>query len=376
VVAWSVTEPELIRRLLSDPRISKDARAHWPALREGRIPQDWPLHPLVSVRNMFTSDGEDHRRLRRLVTHAFTPRRVEAMRPSVERITAELLDRLAALPPGRTADLHADFAYALPTRLVLDLFGVPEEQRPEVRRVMDAVLTTAVDPQEAAANAKDLYAAMHALVAAKREAPGDDMTSGLIAARDDDSGSRLTEEELISTLILMIGAGAETTVNLIGNAVVALLSNPGQLAAVRAGRADWDDVVEEALRAVPPVMHLPMRFPTCDITLDDGTVLRKGDPVLIAFGAPGRDPAVHGPTADDFDVTRADKSHLAFGHGAHYCLGAGLARLEAGIALPALFGRFPGLALAVPPEQLHPQPSFINPGYRAIPAVPRPRDGG
>jgi cytochrome P450 len=210
------------------------------------------------------------------------------------------------------------------------------------------------------------------LVAAKRESPGDDLTSGLIAARDDQDDTALSEQELLDTLVLMVSAGHETTVNLIDNAVHALLTRPEQLAHVREGRAGWDDVVEETLRADAPVASLPLRYAVEDIVLSElggpeGTVITKGEAILASYAAAGRDPERHGKDADQFDVTRADKEHLAFGHGVHRCLGAPLGRLEALIALPALFDRFPGLRLAVPAEELTSVDSFISNGHRALP---------
>jgi cytochrome P450 len=243
--------------------------------------------------------------------------------------------------------------------------GVPDDARPELHRIVDSLFVTTTTPEEAIANQGRLYQILNDLVAAKRVAPGDDLTSGLIAARDEDD-ARLSEAELVDTLIMMIAAGHETTVNLLDQAVTALLTHPDQLRLVTSGERTWTDVIEESLRWQAPVANLPLRYAVEDLDLD-GVTIRRGDAILAGFAAAGRDPALHGDTAGEFDLTRADKTHLSFGHGVHYCLGAPLARIEAEVALPALFGRFPALALAVPADELEPVRSFISNGHRALP---------
>jgi 2-hydroxy-5-methyl-1-naphthoate 7-hydroxylase len=221
-------------------------------------------------------------------------------------------------------------------------------------------------PEETLAAFQRLQQILRELVAEKREHPGDDLSSALIAARDDTSP--LSEEELVDTLALFVSAGHETTVNLLGNAIVAMLTHPDQLGLVRGGDVTWQEVIEETLRNQAPVPNLPLRYAVEDIDLGDGVTLRAGEAILACYGAAGRDPLVHGPDSDRFDVTRAAKTHLAFGYGVHHCLGAPLARLEAAIALPALFERYPDLTLAAEPGELLPLESFVSNGYRALPA--------
>ncbi|MEV5711619.1 cytochrome P450 [Actinoallomurus sp. NPDC052274] len=369
VVAWAVTGHDALKRLLADPRVSKDPRRHWTRWKNGEITPDWPLYIWVAVENMFTAYGADHRRLRGIISHAFTPRRTAALRPSVEEITADILDRLAALPDGR-ADLREAFAYPLPIEVICRLMGVPDEPRARIRGDVDVIFTTSATAEQAQAAHQDIWAVLAELVAAKRRAPGDDLTSALITTRDED-GSRLTEDELVGTLMLMISAGHETTVNLLDHAVTALLTHPGQLALARKGDVAWADVIDEALRWQAPVANLPLRYAVEDIQVGDVTIVR-GDAILASYAAAGRDPGTHPADPERFDVTRPDKEHLSFGHGAHYCLGAPLARMEAEIAIPALFDRFPDLALAVDPSELEHLPSFISNGHRTLPVVLRP----
>lgn len=362
VVAWSVTGYELLRDLLSDPRVSKDARQHWPALAE--VSADWPLLVWVNVRNMFTAYGADHKRLRSLVTQAFTARRIATLKPWITRIVTDLLDGLAALPADEPVDLRENFAYPVPIEVICHLFGVPDSARGRLRHSVDVFFRTSASQEAMLAAYQDIHSIFTELVAAKRENPGEDLTTALIAAQDD--GARLDETELIDTLILFISAGHETTVNLLDQAITALLTHPDQLALLRAGQVSWTDAIEETLRWQAPVANLPLRYAVEDIAVA-GVVIRQGDAILAGYAAAGRDPALHGYDADAFDVTRKDKAHLAFGYGAHFCIGAPLARLEAAIALPALFERFPDMTLATPPDALRHLDSFISNGHRSLP---------
>jgi cytochrome P450 len=365
VLAWSINSYATIKALLSDPNVTKSARNHWPAFINGQIPPDWEMISWIAMDNMVTAYGKDHVRLRRLVGKAFTSRRTEAIRPRVIELTNQLLDGLAAAEPGEAVDLRERFAYPLPARMVADLIGMSEEARAATAKVIDMMVDTTVTPEQAQAVLAGWRGAMDDLIAVKRREPGEDITSDLIAARDED-GSRLSEQELADTIFAILGAGSETTINFLDNAVTALLTHPDQLELVRSGAATWDDVIDETLRVESPLAHLPLRYAVQDIELD-GVTIPKGDPILVNYSAVGRDPALHGDTAGDFDITRADKEHLSFGHGPHFCLGAGVARLVATTGLSSLFERFPDLALAVPREELLPLPTFIMNGHRSLP---------
>ncbi|GAA2047566.1 cytochrome P450 [Catenulispora yoronensis] len=375
--AWSVADPAVLKALLVDPRVSKDAAAHWPKFPDEIIGK-WPLALWVGVSNMFTAYGAEHRRLRRLVSPAFAARRVAALAPRIEEMTDGLLDALAATPRGEQVDLREQLAVPLPIQVISSLMGLPAAAQQAFRGLVDAVFDTTLSPEEAGANAVKLYEVLAGLVAEKRQNPGDDMTSLLIAARDDEDdegdGSALTEQELLDTLLLIISAGYETTVNLIDQGITTLLTHPEQRAKVDAGQAGWQDVVEETLRFEAPVAHLPLRYAVEDIELPGDLTIRKGEAILASYGAVGRHPDLHGATADEFDVTRSDKDHLAFGHGVHFCLGAQLARMEAATVLSKLFQRFPDLAF-VPDAELVPVESLISNGHQVLPVILEPAAG-
>ncbi|MFD5034297.1 cytochrome P450 [Streptomyces sp. NPDC058405] len=367
VPAAVVLGHEALKEFIGHPDVAKNAR-HFTALQEGRIPDGWPLKTFATVQGMVTADGDDHRRLRSLVSKAFTVRRVEALRPGVERLTAELLDGLAtaAAENGGVADLREHFALPLPMSVISELLGVKEEFRDRLHVLSTLVVSTDIGPEEAMAANREMVAVLGAVAASCKEHPGEDLTSALIAAREED-GDRLSEAELIGTMLVMIIAGHETTLNLITNAVRALCAHRGQLDLLRLGGADWADAVEETLRWDSPVSYFPFRYPTRDLTVD-GTVIPRGTPVLAGFSAAGRDPAAHGPDADRFDLTRRSATrHLSLGHGAHYCLGAPLARMETAIALKQLFARFPELTLAAPEAELPRQRSFVGNSVQRLP---------
>ncbi|MEU6311926.1 cytochrome P450 [Streptomyces sp. NPDC047014] len=610
VRAWAVNRQADIRRLLVDPRVSKDAYRHWPAWIDGEVGAQWPLAIWVSVQNMITAYGHEHARLRRPVAGAFTARRVAAMRPRIEEITEGLLDRLEAAEPGGAVDLRAEFAHELPTRIVFELFGIPERSWAPLHKIIKGFFDTGISAEDARQNAADLDVTMADLVAHRRAHPGDDLTSALIAARDHPTGAdpgtrpdtdpgahaaagaapgagtgadaaaglgaglgaggcpvtaaaaasaatgprmdlgsgdgvaagvgpeagirtaaatgprtgaaaaaangvgveagsgagagpvtaaatasgsridagagigvpagvgagagpeaggcpvtdtaaasgsrtgsgagdavdagpgadpgagtgvaaeagpeagacpatatatadasavsaprtgegagygvgvcpvsggvsgsggggevRLSEKELVDNLILLFTAGYETSANLICTALYELLAHPEQLALVREGLASWEDVVEEALRVQAPAFYGLLRFAVEDIDMGEGVVIGRGDPIIVSFGAAGRDPAVHGADAARFDVTRSTRGqHLSFGFGTHHCLGATLARAECAIALRRFFERFPRAVLQerCGAGELARVESFISNGLRELPVLLAPEGG-
>ncbi|MGW1728853.1 cytochrome P450 family protein [Streptomyces sp. NPDC002306] len=352
VPVWAVTHHAEAKALLTDPRLVKDINV-WGAWQRGEIPQDWPLIGLANPgRSMLTVDGADHRRMRTLVAQALTPRRVEAMRARIAELTDELLDRLPT--DADVVDLKAAFAYPLPMYVVADLMGIDESRLPRLKVLFEKFFSTQTPPAEVIATLVELAGIMGETVAAKRAEPGDDLTSALVLASED--GDRLTDEEIVSTLQLMVAAGHETTISLIVNAVVNLSTHPDQKAMVLAGTVDWSAVVEETLRWSTPTSHVLIRFATEDVPVGD-KVIPAGDALIVSYGALGRDEQAHGPSAGDFDVTRDTRTrHISFGHGPHVCPGAALSRLEAGVALPALYARFPELDLAVPASALRNKP--------------------
>ncbi|MFI1568602.1 cytochrome P450 [Streptomyces sp. NPDC020490] len=366
IPAWAPTGYDTLKDLILDPRVSKDPRRHWKLWPEiGEHPSWGWILGWVGVVNMLSTYGADHARLRKLVAPSFTHRRTEVMRPRVEAITTHLLDAMAASGTD-VVDVKAALAHPLPMRIICELFGVPDELVDDTARLIAAIMDTSdPSPEHAASVQRQIGTVLPALIAHRTRHPGDDLTTELIRVRDED-GDRLSDEELLYTLLLVIGAGFETTVNLIGNAVVALLTHPEQLAAVRAGAIGWDAVVDETLRVHPSIAALPLRFAVSDIAVGDVTVA-AGDAIITTYAAAGLDPARYGPAADDFDAARGADDHLAFGIGVHRCIGAPLARVEALTALPALFDRFPGLRLAVDERELRQVPSFIASGWQEIP---------
>ncbi|MEU6931438.1 cytochrome P450 [Streptomyces sp. NPDC046385] len=353
VPVWSVTRHAEARALLTDSRLVKDIGV-WGAWQRGEIPLDWPLIGLANPgKSMLTVDGEEHRRLRTLVAQALTARRVERLRAGIEKLTTGLLDRLAERPAGAPVDLKAEFAYPLPMNVISELMGVDPADHPRMKALFDKFFSTQTPPEEVPQMMADLGALFAGIVAAKKETPGDDLTSALIEASED--GDRLTTEEITNTLQLMVAAGHETTISLIVNAVVALETHPEQRELVLKGEVPWENVIEETLRWSTPTSHVLIRFAAEDIEVGD-QVLPKGEGLVVSFGAIGRDEAQHGETAGAFDVTRTPNRHISFGHGPHVCPGAALSRLEASVALPALYARFPELRLAVPREELRNKP--------------------
>ncbi|MEU0370169.1 cytochrome P450 [Streptomyces sp. NPDC006283] len=351
--AWLVTRYEDGLAALSDPRLSSDVRdASDPRLME-QLP-DFERESMMS--NMLRSDPPDHTRLRRLVSKAFTARRVAELRPRIQEITDRLLD--AVVPAGR-AELVADFALPLPVTVISEMLGVPVDDRYDFQRWTDDMLMRGEKmPDPAVVNEawQRMRAYVTKLLEAKRARPADDLLSALISARDE--GQRLNEDELIAMTFLLLVAGYVTTVNLIGGGIAALLAHPGQLELLRADPELLPGAIEEFLRYDGPVSPGIARFAREDVEIA-GVTVPRGATVVIASAIADRDPARF-PEPDRLDVTRRDNGHLAFGHGIHYCLGAPLARLEGQIAIGTVLRRLPDLALAVPPDELRWRPGGLR----------------
>jgi cytochrome P450 len=366
--AYLVVGYEEARAALNDGGLSKDMLVAL-ATDAGVVAEGLPGPAFA--RHMLSVDPPDHSRLRRLVSSAFTPRRVEMLRPRVQRLVDDLLDDIAAQGPDAEIDLVEAFAFPLPFGVICELLGVPDRDRAALGRGLSALLVPTPTAAEytRAKEASDLVVAMLvALVEAKQHDPGDDLVSGLISARDGDE--RLSTQELLSTIFQLIVAGHDTTASFIGNSVVALFRNPEQLAALRSDPAKLAAAVEELLRYDAPVPHSTFRYSIAAIHAGE-TPIPVGAQVIICLAAANRDAGQY-PNAEELDIDRANRRHLAFGHGIHHCLGAPLARMEGQLALGSLLLRFPELRLGVPAHELHwgHGDGLVLRGLSALPVIP------
>lgn len=355
--AWLVTRYEDVRRGLADPRLSLDKQHSLPGNYQGM-----PLPPALDA-NLLNMDPPDHSRIRRLVSQAFTPQRVEELRAPVRHTAETLLDTFPAEGP---TDLIAAYAAPLPIAVICDLLGVPGPERRDFRSWTDTL--TAPDPNRpdlAKAAIGSMLGYLTRLIATKREQPEDDLLSAMIEARDE--GHRLSEDELLSLAFLILFAGYENTVQLIGNAVLALLTNPDELATLRTVRKVPAAAVDELMRFDGPAPLAIRRFAREDLIIG-GVSVPAGETVLLSLASANRD-SERFPEPDRLALDRAANGHLALGHGIHYCLGAPLARLETEIALDALLTRFPRLALATPEAALHRRPSIRARGLLTLPVT-------
>ncbi|MFG3319544.1 cytochrome P450 [Streptomyces sp. NPDC048171] len=347
--SWLVVTRDAARAALTDPRLRNDIRhsASWDSDGGHAI-----------GRNMLQSDPPQHTRLRRLVAGHFAPGRIAALRPGVERVAGDLLD---ALPRRGTADLVARYALPLPVTVICELLGVPGADR-EVFHTWSNELVMPTSPQAAEAAAGALTGYLTDLTGAERDAPDGTLLGDLIAAAD---AGGLTAEELLGMAFLILVAGHETTVNLISATVHSLLTHPGQLDRLRAEPDLAGRAVEESLRFNSPVHASAFRFAAEPLELA-GTPVAAGDSVLVSLAAASRDPG-HFPDPDRFDIGRAPRGHLGFGHGLHHCLGAPLARMEATVAVRLLLERYPTLAFATDPATLTWRTSTLLRGLAELP---------
>ncbi|MGK3103308.1 cytochrome P450 [Streptomyces sp. WAC05858] len=353
---WLVLREEDVRAGLTDARLSVN-KAH-----SGIGYKGFSLPPALDA-NLLNIDPEDHQRLRRLVSKAFTARRVEDLRGSVQTAVDRLADELASHGGG---DFVSTFSLPLPLMVIGDLLAVPEADRRRFSTWVSNMLTPE-SRQQVKEAVENIHAFLLDLVAARRGALGDDMLSALIAVRDE--GDQLTEDELVSLAFLLLMAGSENAQHLISAGLVTLLQRPGQVAELRSDPGLLPEAVEELLRYAHPNQMAIRRFPTEPIEIG-GTQIPAGDTVMLCLASAHRDPERY-PSPDEFDIHREDKGHLALGQGMHYCLGAPLARMEIQIALHTLLHRFPQLDLVVPPEHLQWRTSFRSRALKAVPVTLR-----
>ena len=360
--SWLITRHEDVLAVFKDPRFSKNYL---------RVADDEYMSQLTEVdrfmtNNLLALDPPDHTRLRALVQKAFSPRLIRAMRPRIQAIADSLLD---AVQDRGQMELIADFAFPLPIQVIAELLGIPAEDKEKFRRWSEIVTRPHRTKESWLADVPELQAFLAYLAdisRQRREEPREDLLSAMVQAEEADD--RLSEIELYSMLMLLIVAGHETTVNLIGNGVVSLIQHPEQLALLRASPSLINTAIEELLRYDSPVESSTDRFALEDVTIG-GQCIARGDHVLVIIASANRDCASFGERADELDITRAENPHVAFGHGIHYCLGAALARMEGTIAIGSLLERAPNLRLALPVEALRIRPSVSDllRGYREIP---------
>ncbi|MFF7703736.1 cytochrome P450 family protein [Streptomyces lydicus] len=371
---WFVTRFEEVREVLRDPRFRNNPVSAAP----GAAPEDTPLSRLMDMMgfpehlrvyllgSILNNDAPDHTRLRRLVSRAFTARKITDLRPRVTQIADELLARLPEHAEDGVVDLIQHFAYPLPITVICELVGIPEEDRPQWR-TWGADLVS-LQPDRMSRSFPAMIDHIHELIAARRRALTDDLLSELIRTHDDD-GSRLSDVEMVTMVLTVVLAGHETTAHLIGNGTAALLTHPDQLRLLKDDPALLPRAVHELMRWCGPVHMTQLRYAAEDVELA-GVRIRTGDAVQLILVSANRDPR-HYTDPDRLDLTRHPaghaENHVGFGHGAHYCLGATLAKQEGEVALGALLRHFPELSLAVAPEALERTPV---PGSWRLNALP------
>jgi cytochrome P450 len=360
---WLVTRYEDVLAIFKDERFVKDWRKVLTPEQLAQIPQIPPLMEPLS-KNMLETDPPDHERLRALVSKAFTPRLITRMHPRIQAIADSLLD---AVEDKGEMDLIDDYAFPLPITVVAELLGVPSEDRNKFRAWTDAAvsgnataeyLETVLVPHMQAFSDYLL-----GVFEEKRENPKDDLISALVRAEE--AGERLSEDELLGMVFLLLVAGHETTVNLIGNGTLALLRHSDQLEKLRNDPSLIKSAIEELLRYDGPLETSPERFAREDVAIG-GTVIPRGEMVRVVIAAADRDPERFSDP-DALDITRTDNRHLAFGKGIHHCLGAPLARMEGQIAIDTLLRRMPGLRLQEPPESMSWRPGMVMRGLQSLP---------
>ena len=371
-----VTHYEEVIATLLDHRFSVDPRSGMSSEQlEQQPPMPEELRPLS--RSILLLDPPDHTRLRKLVQPSFTGRGMQALRGSIQQIVDDLLDQAerdaaerGEAAPNRQMDLIEAFAYPFPVTVISDMLGIPRDDRETIRGWTENLLSAErfrgreLD-EETRAGLGEFIGYLQDLFEHKRRAPTDDMISRLVHAEED--GDILDEDEILSTVFLLFLAGHVTTVNLVGNGVVALLTHPEQLAKFKADPGLARGVVEETLRYWGPVDFIGRRIAKEDVELS-GTVIPKGEQATVSLASANRDPGRFA-NPDVFDITRADANrHLAFGKGIHVCLGAPLARVEGQVAFSTLFRRYPELRLAVPPEEVRWGSSILR-GFARLPVL-------
>jgi cytochrome P450 len=361
---WLVTRYADAREALTNPLLSKDSRRAAPL--HDRQEQEGVRRTFLArvlQSHMLNLDPPEHTRHRRLVTREFTQRRVESLRPWIERVVGTLLAELA----GRDrADLLGDFAFPLTVTVIGELFGVPADERARFRELSNGIAFGA-DPESTGAASVGMAEYLADLLDRKRAGQDDDLLTALVRASDEDN--QLDEFELVAMAFVMLTAGYESTGHLIGNGVVSLLRNPDQLAALRADPALLPAAIDELLRYDGPSGMTTLRFTTEPVVLG-GVEVPAGEFVVVLLGAVNRDPAQF-DHADELDLRRERNGHLAFGHGVHHCVGAALARLEGQIAIGQLLARFPDLALAIEPAELRWRDSVLFHGLVEVPVTLR-----
>lgn len=360
--AWLVTRYEDAAAVLRDKRFVKNWRNALGAEEVARVP---PVPEAVKLvkENMLYADPPDHARLRRLVSGAFTPDLADRMRPRVQEIANELLD--AVKDKGRM-DLCKHYAFPLPTIVIAEMLGLPAKDRDKFRDWTDAAASgdgTREYLEKITPDMRDFAEYLRAVFERKREDPKDDLMSAL--ARAGEPGDRLSEDELLGMAVALLVGGHENTANIIATGTLALLRHPEQFERLRTEPSLIDAAVEELLRYENPVEKATERFAREDVAIG-GTVIPKGEMVLVVLAAANRDPQRF-PDPEELDVARADNKHLAFGKGIHHCLGAPLARVEARIAIGTLLRRMPNLRLTVSPESLIWRPGLLFRSLRSLP---------